>query len=133
MNNVTRQLCGALGVAVIGGIYASGYRSSLNAHAPGLGLTGQALTTARESVGSALKLAADIGGRPGAEITAAAKQAFIHGLHFGVGLAAVMCLAGAVLAFGFLPARASEPDSAGYRPAELGVDPNELDGVLAVE
>jgi MFS family permease len=135
INNTTRQIGTALGVAVIGGIFVSGYRSGVDGRAGALGLTGSRLESARASVGSAMKVAREIGGRTGAEIVDAAKHSFVHGLHLGVGVAAALCLFGAVLAFVYLPARAPhhELDATEYLPVEMMIDPDELDAVGAPE
>jgi EmrB/QacA subfamily drug resistance transporter len=107
VNDTTRQMGGALGVAVIGTLVASVYASGIDAAAGRLGLAGKALTEARGSLGGALKIAA-AGGKNAQAISDAAKQSFVHGLSKGMLVGAGAMLLAGVLAFRFLPARADD-------------------------
>ena len=67
VNDTTRQVGGALGVAVIGSIVASVYSAHITDAAPAVGLTGSALTKAQGSLGGALhESAAGLGDEAGA-------------------------------------------------------------------
>jgi Na+/melibiose symporter-like transporter len=135
VNNTMRQVGGALGVAVLGGLLVSGYHSSLDSHAAELGLSGGSLTAARASIGNALALARHTGGRLGAAIADRADRAFIQGLHLSLGVGAVVCLLGALLALALLPARAQhhEVEPAGQPAAGLVIAPDELGAAVAAD
>src|SRR5204863_9673674 len=61
MNDTTRQVGGALGVAVIGSVVASVYSANIASVAPSAGLTGTALETSKGSLGGALDTAGSLG------------------------------------------------------------------------
>ena len=77
----TRQLGGALGVAVIGSLIASRYATSLGASLAGTRAAPYA-ATAQHSLASALNLQ---GATPAIQafVAAAARQAFVDGIHLG--------------------------------------------------
>ena len=102
MSDVTRQVGGALGVAVIGSIIATAYSSDMTA----------APDAARESVGAAHAIAGQVGGAPGRELADTAGQAFTDALGIGLTAAAAVALAGALLVLLRLPSgrtRATTP------------------------
>jgi EmrB/QacA subfamily drug resistance transporter len=102
VNDTTRQVGGALGVAILGSLLASSYGSSLGEGVP---------AAARASVGGALQLAGQLGGEPGAALAAAARSAYVDGMGVGVLVAAGVALLGSVIALAFLPSRARmEPE-----------------------
>jgi EmrB/QacA subfamily drug resistance transporter len=106
MNDTTRQVGGALGVAVLGSVLASAYASSM---APSLaGLSAPAAATASDSVGGAMAVAAQVGGANGQTLVAASHAAFVDGFGTAVLIAAGVAAAGAVLVLLFLPARSRE-------------------------
>ena len=59
VNDTTRQMGGALGVAIIGTLVASVYSSGISSIASAFGLTAAQTTAAKGSLGSALTIAAD--------------------------------------------------------------------------
>ncbi|GMQ97758.1 MAG: MFS transporter [Acidimicrobiia bacterium] len=106
MNDTTRQVGGALGVAILGSILASSYGSAME---PLLStLPAEAAAVAGDSIGGALAVASRIGDA-GAPLIAAANEAFIGGMSASVWVAAGVALAGAVVAALFLPARELDP------------------------
>jgi hypothetical protein len=105
VNDTTRQVGGALGVAVIGSIVASVYASHIADAAPGLGLSGAALDASKGSLGGALDTAGSMGANAGGLVDTA-RVAFVDALHAGLRLGAAVVAAAAVLAYIFLPARA---------------------------
>jgi DHA2 family multidrug resistance protein-like MFS transporter len=106
MNDTTRMVGGALGVAVIGSVLSSSYGTSI---APAVAnLPGQAATAASDSVGAALKVAQQMGPQA-ASLVHAARAAFIDGMGNAVIVAAFAALLGAAVALLFLPARPLEP------------------------
>jgi hypothetical protein len=105
VNDTTRQVGGALGVAVIGSIVASVYASHIGDAAPALGLSGAALDASKGSLGGALDTAGSMGANGGGLVDTA-RVAFVDALHAGLRLGAAVVAAAAVLAYMFLPARA---------------------------
>jgi hypothetical protein len=102
MNTTTRQVGGALGVAVLGSVLTSAYRDQL---APALaGLPDQAATAAREQVGAALAAASQLGSA-GGELAQAARAAFVDAMGTAALVGAAVALLGAAVALAFLPAR----------------------------
>jgi EmrB/QacA subfamily drug resistance transporter len=104
INDTTRQVGGALGVAVMGSVGASLYRRSTGSAIAGLHLPGAVTAKALDSVGPALAAAHQLPGAAGPALAAAARRGFIHGLDasslVGLGVAAL----GAAAAARFLPA-----------------------------
>ncbi|MEX0863521.1 MAG: DHA2 family efflux MFS transporter permease subunit [Acidimicrobiia bacterium] len=110
MNDTTRQIGGALGVAILGSILASSYASAM---APVVaGLPAEAASVAGDSIGGAMAVASQIG-EAGAALVKDAGAAFIGGMESAVWVAVGVALVGAVSTWLFLPARAAEP----VRPA----------------
>jgi hypothetical protein len=102
MNDTTRQLGGALGVAVLGSILASSYGSAI---APILrGAPPQIADAASDSIGAATTIAAQLGPQ-GSSLIEAARSAFIHGMGDAVLVGAGVATFAAVLVLLFLPAR----------------------------
>ncbi len=95
VNDATRTLGGALGVAVLGSLLSSGYRA---------GMDGMS-AAAQDSLAGALGLAGRLGGAEGGALAGAAQQAFVDGMHTAVLVGAGIALAGALLAAVALPAR----------------------------
>ena len=77
MNDTTREVGGALGVAILGSAVSATYSSDLVAHLPA-GLSTEAISAAKSSLGGALRVAQDAGS---SEIADVARHAFIKGMH----------------------------------------------------
>jgi len=115
VNDTTRELGGALGVAVLGSLVASHFSSSIGDVAGFAGPQGQ---VARRSLGAAIQVAAGAGER-GPELAAAARSAFVDAMGLAYTVAAVVVLVAAVVIARFMPAR-HDPrgvDSGGVAPA----------------
>jgi hypothetical protein len=124
MNNTTRQVGGALGVAVLGSILTSTYRSSI---ASSLGaLPPSALSTAKSSVGGAIAVGNAVGGSDGNAIITVAKSAFIHGMSQGLEVGAAFLAASALVALVWLPNRTIRPDEAGFAGTESGLEDEDV-------
>ena len=105
VNDTTRQVGGALGVAILGSILTSAYGSRLTE-----GLAGQPVPeAARHGLAGALGTAAQLPQDAGAALAATAKEAFVHGMDVTVAAGACVVLLGAVLSFLLLPKRAETP------------------------
>lgn len=105
VNDTTRQVGGALGVAVIGSLVASVYAAGIDDVAAAFGLGGPALAESKGSLGAALRTAGSLG-TDGPAFAHAAKDAFVDGLSKGLRLGAVVVAVAAMVAYRFLPATA---------------------------
>ena len=103
MNDTTRQVGGAMGVAILGSILASSYGSAMEDVVSGLAPEAAAL--AGDSVGGAIAVASQIGDAA-APLVAAANEAFIGAMSNSVWVAAGVALTGALLTWFYLPAEA---------------------------
>jgi EmrB/QacA subfamily drug resistance transporter len=146
MNDTTRELGGALGVAVLGSLVTSRYTSSLG---PALGgLPDQARSIADSGLTGALGVAGEIGGAQGAALRSAAQQAFVDGLGVAAIVGSLIVFVAAAASFFLLPrgnevpagampgtpGDAVRPDAAGdvvdggvLEPTPIVVDPTDED------
>ena len=123
VNDTTRQMGGAIGVALIGSVVSSMYATRVDTAAARYGVTGKALAESRASLGSALNVAAGLGGRANG-FAVAVKDAFVSGLSSGLRLASVFVVGAAFVVWRYLPARAADHD---LLPA---ASPEELQGMV---
>ena len=105
VNDVTRELGGTFGVAVVGAVFSSVYGPDLLHRLQGLDLTPAAQVAADRSPAGALALAGHAPARVGATIVDATHTAFVAGLSRGSLVCACVVGAGALLAFAVLPRR----------------------------
>jgi hypothetical protein len=121
VNDTTRQVGGALGVAIIGSALSSYYgshiASALSGRAPA-----KVVTAAKSSIGGAIEVAGKLGAA-GKPVAAVAREAFVGGLHRGAVVASISALLGAIVAALYLPARAPRAEieeQAAELAAEIG-------------
>jgi EmrB/QacA subfamily drug resistance transporter len=110
VNDTTREIGAALGVAVLGTITASSYTSHITTDPTFAQLKHTAPTAAAavsNSIGGAAVAASHLPAAVASQITEAAKTAFVSALDTTVLVAAVVALLGAAVAAIFLPARAN--------------------------
>jgi EmrB/QacA subfamily drug resistance transporter len=112
VNDTTRQVGGALGVAVIGSIVASRYGSDVGSLLRGKPVPPNVARLVKHQVGAAIEVANRIGGPVGAMLAQHARNAFVAGLHEGVLVGALAALLGAVIAAVWLPSRPVPPEAA---------------------
>jgi EmrB/QacA subfamily drug resistance transporter len=89
INDTTREVGGALGIAILGSIASASYRSAFNVR--GLDLPASVAKAARESIGAATGVAHSLPG--GAGLAARAGDAFTHAFTLTSAVAAVFTLA----------------------------------------
>jgi DHA2 family integral membrane protein (MFS transporter) len=130
MNDTTRELGGALGVAILGSILASRYSASI-VHSLGT-LPPRALGAAKSSVGGAIILGQSIGGPAGRAVAAAAKAAFVSAMGSTLQVGALVALAGALVSAIWLPNRARSAQPAEEGGAEPVAGAGDLLGVAAL-
>ncbi len=108
VNDTTRQIGGALGVAILGSILSSIYTSHMSSAANGL--PASLVTEARDSIGASLQVAAQIGGSQGAALVEAAHSSFVDAMSITLLVGVGFAVAGALVAFFVLPPRDREPE-----------------------
>jgi EmrB/QacA subfamily drug resistance transporter len=120
MNDVVREVSGTLAIAVLGSVLASAYSGGMTGAVTGL--SSDAAGAATDSVGAAHQVAANLGGDAGSALVTASNQAFVDAMATTASIAAVIAMAGALIATAFLPSRAGrEPEPA--RVAEPAAAP----------
>ena len=115
VNDTTRELGGALGVAVLGSLLASGYASSLGNALRTVPLPAELAGVVRESVGAAIEVAGGMGGPAGEGLALAARTAFVDAMGLGLVVATVAALFGALVTAVFLPSQSREVTGDGTR------------------
>ena len=110
VNDTTRQVGGAVGVAVIGSVFSSIYGSQVADALRGKGVPGSVVANAKSSLGAALQTAAHLPGSAGRAFADLAKTAFIDGFHSGVYVGAAASALGIIAVLIWLPARARADD-----------------------
>ena len=112
VNDTTRQVGGALGVAVIGSVLATTYGNQIGEFLSGLGLPlpQAALESAQNSIGAIknglVPKLQEMGlSEQAATVNAEANSAFVSAVHWGVLTAAAATFIGVVMVLLFLPAR----------------------------
>ncbi len=103
VNDTAGQVGSALGIGILGSVLNSTYSSNV-AGALG-GLPTEAAAAAKNFVGGAAQVAADLGGPAGEALRTAANTAFLDGLSVALLGAAAIAFVGALLVFRFMPAR----------------------------
>ncbi|MFC9297298.1 MFS transporter [Streptomyces sp. NPDC057011] len=89
------QLGAGMGIALLGSVMNAAYRPGLEG-VPGVSAADSA--GAANSLGEAYQIAAQLGGPAGESLYAAARHAFVHGLHVTLVVSAGLLFAGAVMA-----------------------------------
>lgn len=105
VNDATRQVGGALGVAVLGSVFASLYVRHLHPTGRLVAVPAGLLDRAHESFGAGLAVAAGSPAPIAGPLHAAVVTGFLDGLRAGCLTAAGVCVVGALAVLLFLPAR----------------------------
>jgi len=121
MNDVTRQVAGAFGVAVIGSVINTAYSGRMGDAVAAL--PPEAAKAAGDSVGAASKIAATLPPELGAGLADAAKFAFTDALGIAVLVSAAAALTGAALVAKFMPPR-HLPEAEGDESEGESADPD---------
>lgn len=101
VNDTAREVGGALGIAVLGSIVASGFAGNLAGATAGL--PNESAELARGSVGAALQVAASLGGGTGAALADAARIAYTDAMGVALLVAAGVALAAVAVVLRYLP------------------------------
>ncbi|MYB76833.1 MAG: MFS transporter [Chloroflexi bacterium] len=123
MNDVTRQVAGALGVAVIGSAINTVYGRRMEDAVTGL--PPEAAEAASDSIGMAARIAAMVPANVGGTLLDAARSAFTDALSLAVLISACAALAGAVLIARFMPRhhladKSAAPEAVEPHPQDAG-------------
>jgi EmrB/QacA subfamily drug resistance transporter len=110
VNDTTRQVGGALGVAVLGSVFTSIYGTRVVDALSGSDISTSTVDAAQDSVGGALQVATSVGGEAGRLITQSARSAFMDGLTTASRAGALVTLIGVFVILRWLPARARPRD-----------------------
>jgi EmrB/QacA subfamily drug resistance transporter len=107
MNDTTRQVGGAFGVAIIGSVMSSLYGARVADVFEQQGVAGEPVEVAKEGLGQALQVASDprLPTAVAQQLVEGARDAFVYGMHRGVLVGAAAALLGAIITFRYLPAR----------------------------
>jgi EmrB/QacA subfamily drug resistance transporter len=127
VNDTTRQVGGALGVAIIGSAVSSVYVSRIATLASDSGLDPQATAAAESSLGGAQRVAGELGAQASTFLDGA-NQIFVDSMAIGMRISAGVVIFAALMAWKFLPARATLPAAT---PDEAASSERELETVAA--
>ncbi len=125
MNDTTRQIGGALGVAVVGSVMTSVYGTRVAAAitASNLPVPAKLLGQARQDLSTALAIVTNkqVPAALHSKLVVEINDAFVAGMHRGVLFAAAATLLGVFIVLRFLPARGTEVDGipAATSPEEI--------------
>ena len=112
IGNTMRQLGAALGVAILGSVLASSYRSQITPHLQHIPALAHASTASLHDISSSitgtLAFAAQAG-PAGQALVAPAVAAFIHAMHYAAAGSAVVAIIGIIVALMWLPGRVKAP------------------------
>lgn len=109
INDTGREVGGTLGVAIIGSIFATTYGPRIVDLLTPLSLPEEAVASAKESVGAAFAVAEQVGEPSLAgTIRMSAGSSFLDGFQAACTTVGIIAIAGALLAFRFLPSRTRE-------------------------
>ena len=115
VNDTTREIGGAIGVAVLGSVFSAVYSSRMTEVANLL--PAEIGSVVRDSIGGALAVAGQVGGSSGEAIAAAARSAFVDGMATASLIGMGVAIAGALVALVWLPARATASAAPSAAPA----------------
>jgi DHA2 family multidrug resistance protein-like MFS transporter len=123
------ELGGALGIAIMGSIGVAIYRASLADNLPA-GLPAEAAASVRDTLGSAVAVAAELPVRLGAPVLDAARDAFVQGMQLSSAIAAVVAAGLSILAVVMLRDRTA-PVEGPYEDAAINANTETDEVVLA--
>jgi len=101
VNDTTREVGGAIGIAVIGSVVNSIYRSNIGSSLAQLPAELQSLAT--DNIAKALAISGSLEPQVGNEVRTAVQQAFVDGMHVALRLSALVVALGAVVMYRRLP------------------------------
>ena len=121
VNDTTREIGGALGVAILGSLFAGSYTSSMAV--PTARLPEEVARIVTDSFAGALAVAEQIGGVMGAVLHVAAVQAFVDAMGWTCIVGAAVALVGALIALVWMPSSSQVASATATVPAPTEADP----------
>src|SRR5207248_696095 len=115
MNDASRELGAALGVAILGSVAASRYSAQIGHLLTHLGPHNR--TTARTSIAGALQVAGKLHGASHTALTNGAHTSFVGGLHLAVLVGSALSFSAAAIVYRYLP-HSLAPEGAMHGPLE---------------
>ena len=125
INDASRQIGAAAGVAVLGSVWSSAYRSHLTEQRAGGRVPRGALEHSRASIGDVVTSAKGLSTTAGHDLISASHSAFVHGANVANLAGAAVVLISAGLAFKFLP-RGGGASTAGADDLDLDLEAAEV-------
>ena len=101
ISETAAELGGALGISVLGSIGVALYRRGVSEALPA-GVPAEAATVARDTLGGAVAVAAELPGQLGTALLEVARDAFVGGMQVAAGISAVVAVGVAILAVAML-------------------------------
>jgi DHA2 family multidrug resistance protein-like MFS transporter len=101
ISETATELGGALGISILGSIGVALYRGDIATALPA-GVPAEAALVARDTLGGAVGVAANLPGVLGSELLQVSRDAFVHGMQVAASISAVVAIAVAVLALAML-------------------------------
>jgi EmrB/QacA subfamily drug resistance transporter len=108
VNDTTREVGGALGVAVLGSVMSSTYGPRVTDAISGFPVPAEQANAISDQIGAAIGAAEQIGGEPGRLLASVASKGFADGMSTAFVIGAAALVLGAVIVAFFLPARAHD-------------------------
>jgi hypothetical protein len=120
VNDTTREVGGALGIAILGSIVSSAYRSNVDLSK----VPPEAADAAKESVGAALGVSRSLDPAAGAALAEHAGAAFTDAINVAMAVSAVISvIAGAVVLFAGRHIRHEQILSGDHSPQDVSHEP----------
>lgn len=116
VNDTTREVGGAIGIALLGSLLSIGYRADLDT----AGLPQPAVDAARDSIQGAFEVARQVGGEAGASLAESARQAQTSGQTLAFAVAAAIALVMSFVVRALWPA--DDEPAPGEAGAEAGAE-----------
>ena len=113
VNDTTREVGGALGVAVLGSIMSSTYRPRVSDAIAGAPVPQRVAGAITDQIGAAMDVAQRIGGARGAALRDVAAGGFVDGMSIAFVVGAAALALGALIVALYLPARAHDHEAPG--------------------
>jgi EmrB/QacA subfamily drug resistance transporter len=120
VNDTTRELGGALGIAIFGSIVNSAYRNGVDLG--DLGLPASQLHSAEKSIGAATSIGAQLGGERGGAVLERAATAFTDAFNTGMLVSAAIAIAFAAIVLRTLSASRERAAAAAAADSDLEVE-----------
>jgi EmrB/QacA subfamily drug resistance transporter len=118
VNDTTREVGAALGVAVLGSIMSSTYRPRVSDAIAGQPVPSDVAHAITDQIGAAMQVASELGGAPGRALAEVAASGFTDGMGRAFIVGAAALVVGAVLTALFLPARGRDHEDFAEIPGD---------------